>query len=576
MQQSSLQGYIRVLLPNPFSFQQIDRTFEKYITELFPRNDLVTHTAHLLICRILHLVTAFLRQNKIAVSNFFFINPENRSININDNEKTFFVVLPVVDPIATKETLVSLIRCVELLINESSEQALGRIDSELNILQGRIRRYALPSQNRIYIALAAMEMDIPLELLRREFISLGTGCKNIWLNSLISNSTSSIGVSITKNKLQTSMVLKRNGLPTAVNYRVTNEKEAASLAEKTGFPVVVKPTDRDQGRGVSADLESAQAVEEAFRRASKYSANVMLEKHIEGVGHRFTVCNQQVVKITRKLPAGVTGDGEKTIRQLVTEKNNIPKKRRLAAQLPPKLELDGEAIGLMSQRELTADSIPAEGEFISLRRKNNATTGGDTVRLKDSEVHVDNIELAIQAANALRLDLAGVDIISPDISKSWMEVKAAICEVNAQPQTDMKTMTRILASLTDLENRIPAYLLIFPGIISMHNAWKHACVQANMLNCNGLSSASGVWIDQKKVGDFEANSFASAKALLTKMDVLAAYCVMEETAVLSAGLPLDYFDAIYYLTVEEKTIPELLYRMVKPHADQIVMMTRSP
>jgi len=48
-------------------------------------------------------------------------------------------------------------------------------------------------------------------------------------------------------------------------------------------------------------------------------------------------------------------------------------------------------------------------------------------------IHPDNRAMAAAAVAAFDLDIAGIDLRMPDISRSWREVGAGICEVNPQP-----------------------------------------------------------------------------------------------------------------------------------------------
>ena len=41
--------------------------------------------------------------------------------------------------------------------------------------------------------------------------------------------------------------------------------------------------------------------------------------------------------------------------------------------------------------------------------------------------------MAMRAASAIGLDVAGVDFITPDVTRSYREVGGAICEINAAP-----------------------------------------------------------------------------------------------------------------------------------------------
>lgn len=66
------------------------------------------------------------------------------------------------------------------------------------------------------------------------------------------------------------------------------------------------------------------------------------------------------------------------------------------------------------------------------------STGGTAIDRTD-EIHPDNYAIARQAAMTLGLDVAGIDFICPDISRSVREVGGAIVEVNAAPGFRMHT-----------------------------------------------------------------------------------------------------------------------------------------
>src|SRR5690606_23897542 len=62
----------------------------------------------------------------------------------------------------------------------------------------------------------------------------------------------------------------------------------------------------------------------------------------------------------------------------------------------------------------------------------NISTGG-TAQDVTAQVHPGNRWLVERAARIIGLDIAGVDFLCPDISRSWREAGGAICEINAQP-----------------------------------------------------------------------------------------------------------------------------------------------
>ena len=67
-----------------------------------------------------------------------------------------------------------------------------------------------------------------------------------------------------------------------------------------------------------------------------------------------------------------------------------------------------------------------------LRKTANLSTGGTAIDVTDT-VHPDNRSMAVRAVKAVGLDVGGVDFLTTDITRSYKDTGAAICEVNAAP-----------------------------------------------------------------------------------------------------------------------------------------------
>src|SRR6185295_10246701 len=94
-----------------------------------------------------------------------------------------------------------------------------------------------------------------------------------------------------------------------------------------------------------------------------------------------------------------------------------------------RLELDHQALRLLEQAGLGAESVLAEGQAFYLRSTGNLSTGGTSVDKTDA-VHYDNRVMTERAVKAIGLDVGGVDFISPDVTRSYKEAGGAIVEIN--------------------------------------------------------------------------------------------------------------------------------------------------
>ena len=80
-------------------------------------------------------------------------------------------------------------------------------------------------------------------------------------------------------------------------------------------------------------------------------------------------------------------------------------------------------------------------------------------------IHPDNIDIALQATKLFGLHVAGVDIISPDITKPWYENGAIINEVNLSPaygdeEISNSTISTYLNDSINGNGRIPVKVII--------------------------------------------------------------------------------------------------------------------
>lgn len=404
--------------------------------------------------------------------------------------------------------------------------------------------------NSFFILQAAYALGIPVFRPVQGLLVLGTGCQSKWLQSLVSDKTSMLGVQFAQDKHVTASLLRAAGLPAGVHRLVKSREQAIAEAVTLGYPVVIKPADADRGAGVAAGLMDALSVGQAFEAAIKVSRNVLVERWEPGHTHRLTVQDGQVVRVVRRIAGGVTGDGVNSIAELVDMFQQIPQQQRLARRLGhPPLSLDEEALGLLKASGLSPQSRPASGMYVKLRRRDNVNAGGTNEELAPgdtSSLHPDNLGLAIEAARVLRLDFAGIDLITTDISRSWLEVGALICEVNARPQmggsNDPALYQRLLNRIFPDGHSIPAELLVLPADPEAQERVRSDLIQQRP--GVALSFSTGLWVGGRRSTRPFKNSFDAARSLLQRSEVSHAICCMTVDDIHRRGLPLQKWTAV--------------------------------
>ena len=402
------------------------------------------------------------------------------------------------------------------------------------------------NSNSLRFLRAAHEAGIPWDWVAGPWIQFGWGQNQCALNSSILDTTASMGVSMARDKTACAHILRRAGLPVPAHGLASSLDQAKVIAERLGYPVVIKPPALDGGIGVAPGLGSAADLEQAWSETASHGAQVLVEKHQPGDDFRLLVFDGRMVWAVGRQPAGVTGNGVQTVEALVALANQDPRRGYQAtASLRPVI-LDEEALGLLAEQGLTREGVPEAGRFIRLRRAANISSGGTPFVVTD-RVHPDNRDLVERAVNLLRLDLAGVDLIIPDISRSWRETSAAIIEINAQPQLVAASQTHLYAHI--LASRVPNGGRI-PVAIVMGESGAHEVALQVMRNLRrgqakvGLASRQGLWLADRVIGRSGLTPFEAGRALLAQRDTAALLLVIDDASVIASGLPLDRFDLL--------------------------------
>lgn len=288
-----------------------------------------------------------------------------------------------------------------------------------------------PSTKAIYDA--ARKRRIPVKRLGDEsLLQLSYGKHLRLIQASLPDGTSCIAADIAKNKDLTKQMLESLGIPVPEGGMVYSEEGAVDLADSLGYPVVLKPFDGNQGRGVITNIGNEKQLRTAYRAALKHGAVLMVERFIQGKDFRVLVVGDKVSAVAERKPPCVVGDGTHSIKELVSRENKNAE-RGMGHEKPlTKIHLDHVAKQFLERMELSENDIPQPGEAIRLRENGNLSTGG-TARDCTEEIHPVNRAMAVQAAKMIGLEIAGIDIVMDDISRPLTRKNGAIVEVNAGP-----------------------------------------------------------------------------------------------------------------------------------------------
>lgn len=277
---------------------------------------------------------------------------------------------------------------------------------------------------------------IPWMLLSaRSMVQLGHGVHQQRIQATLSSHSGILGVELACDKEGTKTILRDSGIPvprgTTIQY--FDDMEDA-IADVGGYPIVIKPLDGNHGRGITIDINDWDHAVEAYDFAAKESKSrsIIVERFYRGTDHRILVINGKLVAVAERIPAHVIGDGQNTIEELIKITNQDPKRGDGHANVLTKITLDKTALDVLARQGYKLDSVLEVGKIAYLRATANLSTGGVAVDRTD-DIHPENIWLMERVAKVIGLDIAGIDVVSPDITKPLREVDGVIVEVNAAP-----------------------------------------------------------------------------------------------------------------------------------------------
>lgn len=409
-----------------------------------------------------------------------------------------------------------------------------------------IRNLVPSGKSTIHLLRAAHAGGIPFRSLGSGVYQLGWGAKRRLIDRSATDRDSATGAVLSQSKALSVRALHLAGLPAPVHQVVKDIAAARAAAERLGWPVVVKPVDRDRGEGVTVDVDAAR-LEQAFEEAQGVSPakHVIVERQVEGVCHRLFLASGRLLYAVKRLPIGVRGDGIRSVEALVAaelaEQAVRPTWRR-----SPLRPLDDLAHGALSAAGLAAASVPEAGRFVALRRIESTAWGGVDEDVT-AVVHPENLRVAIAAAALIGLDVAGIDIISPDISQPWTRNGAVISEMNFAPllgegEISRRHLGTFLARLLGGDGRIPVEVLS-----GGKAAWRAALDRRGSLGGNGAgvfvtSAARTLDGDGQELPMPFASLHRRTRALLLSAKVHALLLVVQDSEWLATGMPVDRID----------------------------------
>lgn len=406
----------------------------------------------------------------------------------------------------------------------------------------------------------AVHRDIPyIRLNDQSLVQLGYGVHQKRIQATTTANTNMIAVDIAANKHATKKLLGDMGVPVPKGYRIRSVDELEETLGNVGFPAVIKPLDGNHGKGATVGIKNVEDAKIAFERAKEYSRWVIVEQQLQGSDFRALVVNNRLIAVAERVPAHVIGDGKKTIEELIAETNADPRRGYGHENVLTQIDLDNHALRCIAKAGYAVDSVLPEGERVFLKTTANISTGGTAIDLTD-EVHPENVFLFERIARIIGLDVAGIDVIAPNVSEPLRENGGGIIEVNAAPGFRMHLSPsegigrNVAEHVIDMlfppgaPSRIPIFAITGTnGKTTTTRLIAH--ILRNSGRTVGFTTTDGTYIGNDQITKGDNTGPVSAQLVLKDPTVDVAVLETARGGIIRSGLGFDHADVGVVLNV---------------------------
>lgn len=430
-----------------------------------------------------------------------------------------------------------------------------RVDMIRSILKNEMRG---PSTDSIYNE--AVKAKMPLINIGNGTYQIGYGKRARIFGATIGSNTKCIAVDICCDKMLTKNILEMNSLPVAMGDKVTDTISLLKLAEKIGYPVVLKPQYGSKGAGVCVNIKNEIELLECYTNLKdKKIEDIIIEEYVEGKDYRVCVINYKVVAVSHRTAPYVIGNGEKSIKKLIDELNSNPMRGDGHEKPLTKIKLDKHLDGVLRKHRLDINYVPSDGQKVYLRENANISTGGFAEDCTDL-ISDENRRICERVARAIGLDICGIDISTNNIAKS-LNNYGIIIEVNAAPGIRMhefpskgpkrEVAKEILKTMYNGRvSNIP--VIAVTGTNGKTTTTRLISYVISRIGYTvGMTSTDGVVIGNEFIHKGDDTGFESARSVLINKEVDVAVLETARGGIIRNGLAYDLADVGIITNIKE-------------------------
>src|SRR5947209_13505349 len=391
-------------------------------------------------------------------------------------------------------------------------------------------------------------------------VQFGYGKNRRQIQAAVCDKTRAVAMEVAGDKELTKTLLEQVSIPVPRGILTQTWSEAVDALDRIGPPVVVKPLDGRQGKGVSLDLRTPEEVAHAFHIAKEYSDYVLVEELFKGRNYRVLVVDDKMVAASERLAAHVVGDGKHTIGELIEITNRDPRRGKGHEKPLTQIVVDSIVEAYLEKCGLTLEHIPHAGETIPLRDGINLSTGGTAIDVTD-QVHKSVEAMCVRAARVIGMDVCGVDLVLRDISLPLTKGCGGIIEINASPGLRMHIYPSegkprdVGGAIVDLlyppetSSRIPIISITGTnGKTTVTRMIAHVIGKAR--HTVGMTTTDGIYIAGERIVEGDTTGPHSARTVLSDPVVEVAVLETARGGIARRGLGYDWADVAVMTNIQ--------------------------
>jgi glutathione synthase/RimK-type ligase-like ATP-grasp enzyme len=280
----------------------------------------------------------------------------------------------------------------------------------------------------------ARELGADIQDVGYGFLNIQLGSKSTLVYNALVMLDDPVTLRKAGNKPLIHKILLDHGFPVIkfVEFNLKSLNKAYDFIQTNKKPGVVKPGSWGAaGNGITTGINSWKCLKRASFKAAVDAHELIIEEQVEGSSYRLLYLNGEFLDALRRHPPHLTGDGKSSIRELIYAENDRRINGEKITSLHP-LKIDWEMRCYLKAKGYRLSQVLPKNEIMQVKRvvSQNSSRENQSV---NSDVHPDTIKMGSEIAKLLNIQLAGIDVMTEDITRPLSEANGVINEVNTTP-----------------------------------------------------------------------------------------------------------------------------------------------